>query len=408
MISGERRDKNPIIRRADGTILRLDRIPFAEKQFDEGWLQDLIESTPDILPVSEIESSFAPLISIGREVSTRAGYIDNLFLSPQGYLTLVETKLWRNPQARREVVGQIIDYAKELTTWSYEDLEAKVKNYNRDFRGNDYGILQTINTVETVPETEEAGIVDTISRNLERGRFLLLIAGDGIREGVEEIVEFLSQTPQLHYNLALVELQVYEMPEAEQESLLVVPHVVMKTREVVRAVVRVEAKEIGKVEVSLDQRTVVTPRVGTTLTEEDFFLALGRSVGQEDLDFAQQMFEDLENRGCMVEAGVGSLKVKLADPGGSGKKLSLLFVDREGIVYLGYLLGQLRDLGLPEKIAFDLVRNSGEAVGKDLLQPKGGGWWTKLGMVSDLRAHYKAFAAVVQDTIDEIRKASKG
>ena len=407
MISGERRDKNPIIRRADGTILRPDRIPFAEKQFDEGWLQDLIESTPDVLPVSEIESSFAPLISIGREVSTRAGYIDNLFLSPQGYLTLVETKLWRNPQARREVVGQIIDYAKELTTWSYEDLEAKVKNYNRDFRGNDYGILQTINTVETVPAAEEAGIIDTISHNLQRGRLLLLIAGDGIRESVEEMFEFLSQTPQLHYNLALVELQVYEMPEAEQESLLVVPHVVMRTREVVRAVVRVEAKEIGQIDVSLDQKTV-TPRVGTTLTEEDFFLALKRSIGQEDLDFTQQMFEDMENRGCIVESGVGSLKVKLADPSGSGKKLSLLFVDREGIVYLGYLLGQLRDLGLPEKIAFDLVRNSGEIVGKDLPQPKGGLWWTQLGMLSDLRSHYKAFAAVVQGTIDEIRKASKG
>ena len=28
---------------------------------------------------------------------------------------LIECKLWRNPEARREVVGQILDYAKVLT-----------------------------------------------------------------------------------------------------------------------------------------------------------------------------------------------------------------------------------------------------------------------------------------------------
>ncbi len=34
---------------------------------------------------------------------------------------LVEAKLWRNPEARRKVIGQILDYAKELSRWNYED-----------------------------------------------------------------------------------------------------------------------------------------------------------------------------------------------------------------------------------------------------------------------------------------------
>lgn len=43
-----------------------------------------------------------------------SGSIDNLYLSTGGYAVLVETKLWRNPQARREVLSQTLDYIKDL------------------------------------------------------------------------------------------------------------------------------------------------------------------------------------------------------------------------------------------------------------------------------------------------------
>lgn len=43
----------------------------------------------------------APLLSLGREIPTPVGSIDNLFLSRNGYLVVVETTLWRNPEARR-------------------------------------------------------------------------------------------------------------------------------------------------------------------------------------------------------------------------------------------------------------------------------------------------------------------
>ena len=56
-----------------------------------------------------------------------AGPIDNLLVTPAGLPVLVECKLWRNPQARREVVGQILDYAKELSRWSSSDLQREVR-----------------------------------------------------------------------------------------------------------------------------------------------------------------------------------------------------------------------------------------------------------------------------------------
>ena len=52
------------------------------------------------------------------------GFIDNLFITPRGDIVLVETKLWRNPQARREVIAQALDYVAALMTMDYASFEA--------------------------------------------------------------------------------------------------------------------------------------------------------------------------------------------------------------------------------------------------------------------------------------------
>ena len=191
---GNRRNGQPILIRDDKSN-GLDRIALDAKAFNEDWIQKLIHNNPDILPISEIDTGFTPAISIGREVSTTVGYIDNLFISPDGYLTIVETKLWRNPEARREVVGQILDYAKELNKWTYTDLDNAVKQYNQLYSNNSDGLLATVRKHTELDEADERFFIDNISKNLKRGRFLLLIVGDGIRESVEDMVEYLTQTP---------------------------------------------------------------------------------------------------------------------------------------------------------------------------------------------------------------------
>jgi hypothetical protein len=41
------------------------------------------------------------------------------------------------------------------------------------------------------PKADAAAFVNAVGRNLRAGRFLLLVAGDGIREGTETIVQFM-------------------------------------------------------------------------------------------------------------------------------------------------------------------------------------------------------------------------
>lgn len=89
------------------------------------------------------------------------GFIDNLYISPAGEVTVVEAKLWRNPEARRKVVGQILDYAAALASMSYEDLEDAV----RDANGDDLSIWERIRqSPHPSPPVAEAAFVDTVRR----------------------------------------------------------------------------------------------------------------------------------------------------------------------------------------------------------------------------------------------------
>ena len=97
-----------------------------DRKFDESFLQDLLFRFPETLPISNIDAAYAGAVPVCRELWTSAGYVDALYVNALGRLTLAEFKLWRNPQARREVIGQILDYTKELASWSYEDLQREV------------------------------------------------------------------------------------------------------------------------------------------------------------------------------------------------------------------------------------------------------------------------------------------
>ena len=86
---------------------------------------------------------------------------------------------------------------------------------------------------QQTPDVDEAEFVDNVSRHLKRGEFLLLIIGDGIREGVENIVNFVQSHSGLHFTLALVETALYRDTGGR---IIVQPRVLTRT-EVVRRVV---------------------------------------------------------------------------------------------------------------------------------------------------------------------------
>ena len=382
---------------------QLERIPLNEKHFQENWLQKIIHKNPQILPIDDIESGFAPLISLGREISTSVGYIDNLYISPNGYLTIVETKLWRNPESKREVVGQIIDYAKELTNWNFTKLNDGVKKSSQLYNNNSKGIIELIKDFENIEEHEEYKIIDNIERNLKRGRFLLLIVGDGIRESVEEMVDFLSNTPQIQFTLGLVELQFYKNPNVEGE-LIAIPNLITRTREITRAIVKIENSTNGNVTIETDfiEEKVKPITARTTITEDDFFEQLQQNTDYESAEFAKHILATVKEKGYFVEWRQGAFVAKILDPNGSGSKITLFVTDRKGLFYLMQSGDQLKRLGMSNDISLIYAKNTSQLVKGLFPHPNHPDCWNKYATIKEIKPVFPEFMNEVDNYVENI------
>ena len=293
----------PVVFGESGEPVTLQRVSHNDRTFTENFIQDLVSRHPDVLPAVELDETKSPLVPIGREVATDVGPIDALFVSPSGGITIVEAKLWRNPESRREVVGQIIDYAQNLSTWSYERLDQTC----RQAMGASLWDLVSAQD-EDRSLGAEASFVDAVSRNLRDGRFLLLVVGDGIREEVERMASYVQSSPQLQFHLALVELRIFESTPGGMH--VVVPSVVARTAEVTRAVVTVDVAEEASVAVSVSVPNDDAPRSRQRLSEDEF---LGQFLDADYRSAVNELFQFATERGLVVSIGdrAASLRVPI-------------------------------------------------------------------------------------------------
>lgn len=221
----------PLLMGPPGSAALLERVSLtgnAAGQLTERWLQEALFAFPEALPVKEIDPHIGPLIPVCMEIETGSGPADIVFVTPTGQVVLVETKLWRNPQARREVVGQILDYAKQLTTWTYEVFDQKAALAAHSEGKHLLNCLR-----KRYPEADETAFIDGVGRSLATGDFLLLFVGDGIRYGAEALVTFLERYGHLRFGLGLVEVAAYRLPDGQT---LLQPRILAKTELLERTV----------------------------------------------------------------------------------------------------------------------------------------------------------------------------
>lgn len=223
---------SPILVRENGQQSPLDRVKLGGEFHDENWLQALIHAHPGILPIPAIEPGFGEPIAIAREIPCGHGTIDNLFLTPAGEIIVVEAKLWRNTQGRREVVAQALDYVAALTGLEYDALEAMVSKAQGG-RATLYAAI-----VDHPEALEESNFVDAVALNLRRGRMLVIVLGDGIRQEAEALAGLLQSHAGSHFTFALVELATWRDPATG--DILAVPNTLAQTLMIERGIVRIE------------------------------------------------------------------------------------------------------------------------------------------------------------------------
>lgn len=314
----------------------------------EHQIQQLVFDHPQVLPIRELDETCAPAVPVARELGTTAGPVDALFVSPTGGITIVEAKLWRNPEARREVLGQIIDYATALSSWSYGQLDAACA------AASGRSLYELVSTSGQDGLSDgEAGFIDAVSRNLAHGRFLLLVVGDGIREDVQRMASYIQGAPRLQFHLALVELRIHT--SSDNQLRVVVPSVVAKTAEITRAVVTVEVAEQARIAVDVSVPVDDTPAARRTLTTEQFYARMGEITSPETVAFTRRILDTYgRDPRYTIEPRAASHVLKIRNPAGP-RDFTVLVLRTDGRVHPGWLSGQCRAVGIAPEVAFRFV-----------------------------------------------------
>ena len=303
----------------------------------EAFIQNLVHEHPEVIPMADIAPPFMPLISVCKELPTSAGPLDNLWLTPDGGIVLGECKLFRNPEARRQVIAQALDYARAIVGLGYEEFEAAA----RKALGSPSTTLWSL--VSDQSALDEGQFVDAISRRLRRSHFMVLIIGDGIQEGVESLTGYLQLHAGLHVGLALIDLSIWRDGDGR---LLVLPRIPLHTVLVERGVVTVGPS--GEVTVQppggqARSQSSASPRA-FTISEQEYFDQLEQrhpGLGAK----LRAFLTDVSDLGVMPEFRKSLVLRWDASPDFDA---SPGYIGTDGFVWLGSGWGSAKRLGRPQ------------------------------------------------------------
>ena len=216
----------------DDDLVALDAAPYE----NEARLQTLLAKYPNLLAGGQINASDPRRwILIGREIgvpSEEGGpgrwSVDHLFVDQDATPTIVEVKRSTNTEIRRQIVGQMLDYAANgVAFWPVDDLR---RRFEADQGEDAARVLAELLHVDA----EDADVVDDFWRrvgdNLRSGRVRLVFMADAIPSTLRRIVEFLNEQMSQTEVLA-IELRQYR---GDGVSTLV-PRVIGSTQLAARA-----------------------------------------------------------------------------------------------------------------------------------------------------------------------------
>jgi hypothetical protein len=242
---------------------------------NEAVLQTLLERSPDLLPgFSEKQ------LVVAREHSVPTGSVDLVAVDTEGNIAVVECKLKTNPEIKRKVVGQLLEYASEIWRSSYDDFDARFRRTSQQSSEEPGRSLEEqVRELADAESWSSEEFQSTVAANLEAGRFHLVFAVDQITEELKGVVEFLNA--QTVPELKVLALALEYAKDGDVEFLL--PHVYGE--EATRAKMAREAEHW-----SLDR-----------LLE-----AAATRFSPEVADVLQQLITWCESKDARVELGTGT------------------------------------------------------------------------------------------------------
>ena len=170
--------------------------PESSSYVNEAHLQEVLAASPHWVPGVPDGS-----LSV-RELCTSAGPVDVVIIAPDGALTVVECKLESNPEKRRMVIGQLIDYAAAICADGHE-------RFHGAWAARGGPDLASVLTPEAVEE---------LRSRIETATIGLCLAVDRIDADLRRLVEYLNRAT--HDGIAVTALQLAYARHADLELLV--------------------------------------------------------------------------------------------------------------------------------------------------------------------------------------------
>lgn len=248
-------------------------VPMEPGQFaTEDDFQRLLSRFPELLVGDQIDpQSPRRWILVKREQSISTGQtgasiwsIDHVFLDQDGIPTLVEIKRQTDSRLRREVVGQMLDYAANcITYWSLETLQSGFEKTCRELgRSSDTALRELLGVDDGASDFWER-----VRTNLQAKKIRLLFVADIIPIELRRIVEFLNEQMNPAEVLA-IELRQF----ASKDLKTIVPTV------------------YGQTQATAQKRASPVQR----WDETSLFEKLSHIVGEKELAIARSIYEWME------------------------------------------------------------------------------------------------------------------
>ena len=209
-----------------------DLEPMNEEQFDlEARLQELVADYPELLSGEQMNPDNPPrFILVDREQGiadiigrSNRWSLDHLLIDQDAIPTLVEAKRSSNSQIRREIVGQMMDYAAHATqTWNVGDIRQAFEERAAD------PDAELAKLLGEEPDIEK--FWQDVETNLRAARLRLLFVADGIPDELTRVVEFLNE------QMPGIEVLAVEIKQFRGDTgSTLVPRVIGRTAEAVAA-----------------------------------------------------------------------------------------------------------------------------------------------------------------------------
>lgn len=177
----------------NGTLIEMNEEPFE----NEDIFQTLLQDYPNLLAGDQINSDNPRRWLLVRremgipdeESGSDRWSLDHLFLDQDAIPTLVEVKRSTDTRIRREVVGQVLDYAANAVVhWPIEKLMAEFeKQCELDNVASNQRLDEFLSE-----ERETDAFWQTVKTNLQAGKIRMLFVADAIPSELRRIIEFLN------------------------------------------------------------------------------------------------------------------------------------------------------------------------------------------------------------------------